>query len=180
MPKKDTKKKTIKKKGRKTAKKTPVKKKAVKKKPEKKKKEQKKPAPKKLKYIESIGRRKTSIARVRFYRTTKEKGVFLVNKKDVKDYFKELELINTVEAPIQKTDGKILKRGKIEILLKGGGRRGQADAAQLGIARIILEDNPKLKTIIKSHGFLTRDPRKKERKKFGLKKARKAPQWQKR
>jgi small subunit ribosomal protein S9 len=136
--------------------------------------------PKAVKYIQSIGRRKTSVARVRFYKSTKEKGLIIINKKEFKKCFPELELQNAIEAPLKKTDEKLLKKGKLEILVRGGGKRGQADAIQLGIARIILKDSSKLKTVLKSHGFLTRDPRKKERKKFGLKKARKAPQWQKR
>lgn len=139
----------------------------------------KKEEKKKIKYIEKIGRRKTSTARVRFYET-EEKGRIIVNKKDFKEYFPVVDLQKTILDPIEKTENFISKRGKIEILVKGGGKRGQAEAIQLGMARLILQLEPKYKSILKANGFLRRDPRMVERKKFGLKKARRAPQWQKR
>lgn len=135
---------------------------------------------KEIKYIEAIGRRKTSTARVRFYESKEEKGKIIVNKEEFLKYFPVLDLQKTILAPIEKTENFILEKGKIEILVKGGGKRGQADAIQLGIARLILKIEPKYKTILKANGFLRRDPRMVERKKFGLKKARRAPQWQKR
>lgn len=134
----------------------------------------------KTKYIETIGRRKTSSARVRLYKDEEEKGEIIINKRSVEDYFPLFELQKIVLAPIEKTENFILNKGRIEILVKGGGKRGQAEAIQLGIARLILNIEPKYKDILKSHGFLRRDPRMVERKKFGLKKARRAPQWQKR
>lgn len=139
-----------------------------------------KKVPKKEKYIKAIGRRKTSTASVRFYQGTKEKGLIIVNKKDIKEYFPELELQNEIQSPLEKTNTKLLSKGKIEILVKGGGKRGQADAIKLGISRLLVESDPKLKEVLKNYSLLTRDPRKKERKKFGLKKARKAPQFSKR
>ncbi|MDD5551718.1 MAG: 30S ribosomal protein S9 [Candidatus Pacebacteria bacterium] len=144
------------------------------------KKKTRKKVEKKEKYIETIGRRKTSTARVRFYQNTKEKGLIVVNKKDLKEYFPELELQNEIQSPLEKTNTKLLSKGKIEILVKGGGKRGQADAIKLGISRLLVESDPKLKEVLKNYSLLTRDPRKKERKKFGLKKARKAPQFSKR
>lgn len=138
-------------------------------------------APKKKKYIETIGRRKVSVARVRIFPKTKKEGEnFIINKKPAINYFQEEDLRKVIFSPIEKTGSQILKNNKIEIVVKGGGKRGQADAIKLGIARAILNVEKKLKTLLKSYGFLTRDPRKKERKKFGFKKARKAPQWQKR
>lgn len=133
-----------------------------------------------IKYKETIGRRKTSSARVRLYEDEKERGKIIINKRTLEEYFPVFELQKTILAPIEKTENFILNKGKIEILVKGGGSRGQAEAIQLGIARLILKVQPKYKDILKSHGFLKRDPRVVERKKFGLKKARRAPQWQKR
>lgn len=134
----------------------------------------------KEKYIEAIGRRKTSVARVRFYQEKEIKGMVIVNKKESNLYFPEKELENIIHNPIRKTNSDILKKGGIKIIVRGGGKRGQAEAVQLGIARLILLFDKNTKKILKANSLLTRDPRKKERKKFGLKKARKAPQWQKR
>jgi small subunit ribosomal protein S9 len=139
-----------------------------------------KPAKKIEKYIETIGRRKRSIARIRILPKDKEGFNFFINKKTPEKYFPEEDLRKAIFAPIEKSSSKILKTNKIDILVKGGGKRGQAEAISLGIARALLKNDKNLKTLLKSHKFLTRDPRKKERKKFGLKKARKAPQWQKR
>lgn len=134
----------------------------------------------KEKYIKAVGRRKTSTARVRFYQLKEIKGKVLVNDKEAEVYFTEKELNNIVSNPIQKTNSNILEKGGIKIIVRGGGKRGQAEAIQLGIARILLLFDEKLKTSLKANSLLTRDSRKKERKKFGLKKARKAPQFSKR
>jgi small subunit ribosomal protein S9 len=134
----------------------------------------------KQKYVEALGRRKRSVARVRFYKDKQEKGRFIINKKQVNDYFPEIKHQATINDPLEKTSNTMLALGKIEIIVRGGGRTGQAEAIRLGISRLILKGDEKTKTILKTHGFLTRDPRKKERKKFGLKKARKAPQFSKR
>lgn len=133
------------------------------------------------KYLKTIGRRKTAIAQVRIFSKAKEKGKFLINKKNAEDYFPDLELKKIVFSPFKKTDSSsLLIEGKIEVLVKGGGKRGQAEAVRLAISRNLVKADSKLRKVLRSHGYLTRDPREKERKKFGLKKARKAPQWQKR
>jgi small subunit ribosomal protein S9 len=142
--------------------------------------EKEKPKEKKVKYTEGIGRRKTSVARVRLYETKEEKGKIIINKKTLEEYFPVFELQKTILFPLEITENSILNDGKIEVLVKGGGKRGQAEAIRLGIARLINTLKPQYKTILKSHNLLRRDPRMVERKKFGLKKARRAPQWQKR
>jgi len=129
------------------------------------------------KYIEAIGRRKTASARVRIFQNPKEK-IFLVNKKEARLYFPDFELQNIIFSPLKKTNSE--NKFKIETQVRGGGKRGQAEAIRLGIARVLFQIDEKLKGILKSAGYLTRDPREKERKKFGLKGARRAPQWSKR
>lgn len=133
--------------------------------------------PKIQEYIETIGRRKTSMSRVRFYLESKDKEI-IINKKELENYFPEFELQKIILAPLEKTNS--LNKYRIEILAKGGGKRGQAEAIKLGLSRALIKINPKFKEILSPLGYLRRDPRKKERKKFGFKKARKAPQWQKR
>lgn len=126
-------------------------------------------------YIEAVGRRKTSVARVRFF--AKSDGGILINNKKINEYFPTEELRNIVESPI-----KTAKMGKCEItaVLSGGGIHSQAEALRHGISRALIEFNAELRGELKPLGFLMRDPRMKERRKFGLKKARKAPQWSKR
>ena len=131
---------------------------------------------KKKKYLESVGRRKTAIARVRLF--TKEKGKFLINEKHLKDYFPTLELQETAQAPFKTI--KSLSKFGVSVLVKGGGPHAQAEAVRHGIARALILFKPDYRETLKKEGFLTRDPRAKERKKFGLKRARKAAQWQKR
>ena len=147
-----------------------------KKKPKKKVKEEK---PKKVeveKYWESVGRRKTSIARVRLF--TKGEKVFLVNDKPYDQYFPTFEMQQIATAALRKM--KSLGRFRVSVKVKGGGLHSQAEAVRHGIARALVKFNPDYKKRLKRAGFLTRDPRMKERKKFGLKRARRAPQWQKR
>ena len=121
------------------------------------------------------GRRKNSIARVRL---VPGEGKILVNDRTLDEYFckKTLEMI--VKQPIKLTDTE----GKFDILAKvlGGGISGQAGAIRLGIARALLKVDISLRPALKKAGFLTRDPRMKERKKYGLKAARRAPQFSKR
>ena len=126
-------------------------------------------------YIETVGRRKTSIARVRFF--AKSDGGILINDKKLNEYFPTEELRGIVESPI-----KTAKMGKCEITvrLSGGGMHSQAEALRHGISRALILFNAELRGELKPLGFLMRDPRMKERRKFGLKKARKAPQWSKR
>lgn len=127
------------------------------------------------KYFSAIGRRKTSIARVRLYK--KGKGNIVVNDKNVNDYFPN-ERVSVLQQPLKATS--LLKDYDISIVVKGGGVNAQLEASKHGVARALLEADPELREILKTNGFLTRDARRKERKKPGLKKARKAAQWSKR
>ena len=122
------------------------------------------------------GRRKSSIARVRL---TEGKGKITVNGKDVQEYFGEETLRVIVKQPLTATE--TLSKYDVIATVKGGGFAGQAGAVRHGIARALNEANrEEYRPVLKSNGFLTRDSRKKERKKYGLKKARKAPQFSKR
>ena len=135
-----------------------------------------KPTPQKSSYIEAIGRRKTSVARVRLW--TKGEKEFLVNDKQLKDYFSNFEIHKIASESLDKM--KSQDRFKIQVLVKGGGFHSQAEAVRHGVARVLLKFNPDFKKRLKKSGYLTRDPRMRERKKFGLKRARRAPQWRKR
>jgi len=130
----------------------------------------------KEKYYEAVGRRKTAIARVRLF--TKGEKVFLVNEEPFEKYFPTLELQQIASASLKKM--KSLERFRVTVKVKGGGLHAQAEAIRHGIARALVKFNPDYRKRLKRAGFLTRDPRMKERKKFGLKRARRAPQWQKR
>ncbi|MFA5076567.1 MAG: 30S ribosomal protein S9 [Patescibacteria group bacterium] len=127
------------------------------------------------KYIEAIGRRKRAVARVRFYDNKKKK--ITINNKEYQKFLPTFELVKTVEQPLQATG---YMDASVTVIVKGGGIRGQADAISHGIARTLIKLDPELRTALKPLGYLTRDPREKERKKPGLKKARRAPQWAKR
>ncbi len=130
----------------------------------------------KEKYIETVGRRKTSIARVRI--TPASKDSIVVNDREFNEYFPTKELRKTVgEAQVA---AKIDQKFKITVHVKSGGITSQAGAIRHGIARAIVEYDENLRKAMKTPGFLKRDARMKERRKFGLKKARKAPQWSKR
>lgn len=126
------------------------------------------------KYIEAVGRRKTSTSRVRIFEG--EDG-FMINQKPVNEYFKIERFRETALAPL-----KLLKIKNIFVSAKvlGGGIMAQAEAIRHGLSRALVKYNADFKKILKNAGFLTRDPRMVERKKYGLKKARRAPQWQKR
>lgn len=128
------------------------------------------------KYIEAIGRRKTSTARVRISESAKP--TFIINEVDAKDYFKTEEQRRLILDPILK--GKPSKKWSFEVRVSGGGAHSQAEAVRHGLSRALVMSEEELHTKIKKLGFLRRDPRAKERRKFGLKKARKAPQWSKR
>ncbi len=155
--------------------------KTIKKKPTEKE-EVKKEGPEK--YLEAVGRRKESIARVRLFtkKTSdvfpKDKGLISVNLKPYQDYFKDPFLQEIVETPLKKL--KSLDRFKGSVLVRGGGLSGQADAIQLGISRALVLFDANYRKKLKKFGYLTQDSRIKERRKYGLKKARKAPQWAKR
>ena len=127
-------------------------------------------------YIETVGRRKTATARVRITPATKLS--YSVNEKELAAYFPTKELQDIVTSAI--TASKVAAKFKITAIIKGGGIHGQAEAFRHGIARGLNEYDIQLRGILKKAGFLKRDPRAKERRKFGLKKARKAPQWSKR
>lgn len=132
----------------------------------------------KEKYFYATGRRKTAVARVRVYEKGEKPGV-VINDKNPEDYFAENQvLIEKVYAPLNLFDLK----GKCGVSVKvlGGGIIGQAEAIRLGISRALLLIKEDFKKDLKLHGYLTRDPREVERKKPGLKKARRAPQWKKR
>jgi small subunit ribosomal protein S9 len=123
----------------------------------------------------TIGRRKTSVARV----FLKEgKGGIVINKKDYKEYFTTGPLHYKVEQPLMLTDN--LGKYDIMVNVEGGGITGQAEAIRLGISRALVEINAEYKPVLKPEGLMTRDPRMVERKKFGQKKARKKFQFSKR
>ena len=127
-------------------------------------------------YFYRTGRRKSSVARVRLYQGT---GKITVNNRDIDDYFglETLKLIVRQPLELTKTAGKF----DIVCRVNGGGVTGQAGAIRHGISRALLQfDSENLRSDLKKAGFLTRDPRMKERKKYGLKKARRAPQFSKR
>ena len=127
-------------------------------------------------YYRAIGRRKQSVAVVKLF---KGKGDITINTKSAIDYFSATETyVHNIKAPLD-----LLSKSKemdVVVRVDGGGLRGQSDAIRLGIARALVEMSEDFRTSLKKHGYLTRDPRKKERKKPGLRKARKAPQFSKR
>jgi small subunit ribosomal protein S9 len=122
-----------------------------------------------------VGRRKEAVTRVFI---SKGDGKILVNDKDYKTYFSLVYLQNQVERPLKTVD--VLTKFDIKINAAGGGVKGQAEAAMLGIARVLLEINPEFRPALKAAGLLKRDPRSVERKKFGHKKARRSFQFSKR
>lgn len=129
-----------------------------------------------VRYFEAVGRRKTAVARVRLF-TQGDKG-FLINEKPYQLYFPSFELQQIADSALLKM--KCLDKFKIVVKVKGGGVHAQAEAVRHGIARVLVEFNPDFRKRLRRVGYLTRDPRERERKKFGLKRARRAPQWRKR
>lgn len=129
----------------------------------------------KEKYFEAVGRRKTAIARVRLY--TKKPGI-TINGKDLDKYFSVLRFQKEAEMPLIKM--KIPDKLGVTVNVKGGGLSAQAGAIRHGISRALVKFNPEFKKRLRKAGYLTRDYRMVERKKPGLKKARRAPQWKKR
>lgn len=127
-------------------------------------------------YLQSEGKRKTSIARVRMW--TKGEKEFLVNGKPLEKYFSILELQKTALASLEKM--KCLTKFRVSVIVKGGGISSQAEAIRHGIAKILVIFNPDFRKRLKKAGFLRRDSRIRERKKFGLRRARRAKQWSKR
>lgn len=131
---------------------------------------------KKGEYISTVGRRKEAQARVRFFDSGK--GVITVNGQELKKYFSIFQLFDLVTAPLKQVGG--MEKYDISIKVAGGGKNSQAIASRHGISRALVKFNADLKSTLKKAGFLTRDSRVKERKKFGHKKARRSPQWAKR
>jgi small subunit ribosomal protein S9 len=137
------------------------------------------------KYYEAIGRRKESTARVRVYtkkstdsQDSEEKAIMTVNDKPYMEYFKQARVQAIVESPLRKL--KSLNRFKASVRVNGGGVTGQADAIRFGLSRALVLFDINFSKKLRKAGFLTRDARIKERRKYGLKKARKAGQWSKR
>jgi small subunit ribosomal protein S9 len=127
---------------------------------------------------QSTGRRKQAVARVRLRPVTGEAGVITVNKRPLADYFPSRTHQMIITEPLRVTE--TADTYDIDATIDGGGTTGQAGALRLGIARSLVELDPELRAPLKRAGFLTRDAREKESKKYGLKKARKAPQYSKR
>lgn len=144
----------------------------------------KKPAPKPVEhkvskagsYIEAVGKRKTAIARVRLF--ANGKGAITVNGMPFAEYFKTPLAQMVINDPLKGTS--LESQFDITVKVVGGGKQGQAEAVRHGIARSLLIFNQELRPVLKAQRWLTRDARKKERKKPGLKRARRAPQWSKR
>lgn len=137
-----------------------------------------------LRYWEGVGRRKTAVARVRLFSQSSkdlsgDRQGMVVNERDPKNYFPNSELFETIRAPFGVLD---LDLGKffVSVRVRGGGVKAQAEAVRHGLARALVKFNPEFRGLLKPAGFLRRDPRMVERKKYGLKKARRAPQWAKR
>jgi small subunit ribosomal protein S9 len=127
------------------------------------------------KYFEGVGRRKTASARVRVMSGS---GEFTVNEKPLADYFPRVGDMDYILEPVREVE--LQSKLDCTVLVQGGGVSGQAGAVRHGLARALVEMDPELRPVMSRNGFLTRDPRMKERKKPGLKKARKAPTYTKR
>lgn len=127
------------------------------------------------KFTPAIGRRKTSVAQVRLYE--KGKGVIVINGVKASEYFPG-DGLNIIVQPLKATGH--LRDYNFSVIVRGGGKHGQMIAVRLGISRALLKIDSESKEVLKANDFLTRDSRQVERKKPGLRKARKAPQWSKR
>ena len=132
---------------------------------------------KQSKYYEGVGRRKESVARVRIDESGKEKD-FIVNGKKCEEYFSTKELADNAKAPLELIG--VEKKFSVSVKVSGGGQSGQSDAVQMGLSRALVRFDGEFQRALRDADFLKRGPRKKERKKAGLKKARKSPQWSKR
>lgn len=125
--------------------------------------------------VQATGRRKSSVARVRLYEGP---GTFKLNDRSLENYFPQPALRMRVLEPLKIAEAE--GRYDVHAKLEGGGYTGQSDALRLGIARALIELDPELRSALKKEGLLTRDSRRVERKKYGLRKARRAPQFTKR
>lgn len=128
------------------------------------------------KYFEGIGRRKQSTARVRVMDGT---GSFIVNDKEIEAYFTRLGDVSAIVNAFQVAN-QPNNKFDVTVIVRGGGVTGQRDAVKLGLARALVEMDEDLRSVLRQGGYMTRDPRVKERKKPGLKRARKAPTYTKR
>ena len=128
------------------------------------------------KYWTGVGRRKTAVARAKL--SAKGEKEFLVNDKPYQEYFPGLDFWQIAEASLKKM--KALNRLRVLVKVKGGGYHSQAEAVRHATARALVKFNPNFRKRLRRSGYLTRDSRMRERKKFGLKRARRAPQWKKR
>lgn len=127
-------------------------------------------------YYQGVGRRKTAVARVQLF---PGEGGFMVNDKTPEDYFTERDILQRdIRMPLEVTG--MIDSFNVLIRVRGGGISSQAGAVRQGIARALIDSDPELRPVLKQHGLLTRDARMKERKKVGLKRARKRPQYTKR
>ncbi len=126
-------------------------------------------------FISAVGKRKSAVARIRLYK--KGNGIIIVNDNHANKYFTP-DKLTIIKQPLKLTGN--LRDLNISILIKGGGKKSQAEAIRHGIARALVDFDNNLKPNLKIKGWLSRDARSKERKKPGLKKARRAPQWSKR
>lgn len=134
------------------------------------------PPPPSGRYVESVGRRKTSVARIRLYDGMP--FAFSINNHPIETYFREPHLLTVVQSPIKALS--LTPAFEIKAKVLGGGIVGQAEAVRHGLSRALVKWEASHRPRLKKLGFLRRDPRRKERKKYGLKGARRAPQWQKR
>ena len=130
-----------------------------------------------VRYVYAVGRRKTAVAQVRLYPSAAAEDV-MVNKRTIREYF-GTEALGVVALSPLKSSG-LEAAFRVSVVVRGGGLHGQAGAIRLGVARCLIKHDPLLRPTLKALGFLTRDARSVERKKPGLKKARRAPQWAKR
>ncbi len=128
------------------------------------------------KFYQGVGRRKTSTSIVRLYE--KKKGGFSVNGLDLDNYFSEFSLRKTASDPLEKLG--LSDKFLVSVKVFGGGKKSQSEAVRHGIARALMNFDENLRKQLKTAGYLTRDPRMRERKKPGLRRARRAPQWRKR
>ena len=129
-------------------------------------------------YYEGIGRRKRASARVRIILDEESSGTFVVNGRPVEDYFPRYGDVLTLTGPL--VDTELMGKADISVLISGGGQSGQTGAVRLGIARALVKYDEDLRIVLRQKGHMTRDARVKERKKPGLKRARKAPTYTKR
>ena len=128
-----------------------------------------------MEYISSVGRRKTSVARLYM---KPGKGSFVINNSDLNKYFSSELLRLIVEQPLKSVDA--LNKFDFKVNIHGGGLKGQAEAIRLAVSRALVKNDEENRPVLKKEGFLTRDPRMVERKKYGRRKARRAFQWVKR